>query len=106
MKPILRLLTTALASAAPSLFAAELNITSPLDYEVIQRSSREAGTMRIAGKIDAAPAGEISIEAQLYVGVDNKPPGWRKLDARVAGDSFAAAMGAPKGGWHRPRLPR
>src|SRR3954466_4859844 len=96
MKPLLWLL----AAAAPSLFAAELNITSPLDYEVIQRSSREAGTMHIAGKIDGAPTGEISIEAQLYVGVDNKPPGWRKLDAQVAGGSFAAPMGAPKGGWH------
>jgi hypothetical protein len=100
MKPILRLLASLLPAAAPSLLAAELNITSPLDYQVVQRSSREAGTMRIAGTIDGAPAGDISIEAQLYVGVDNKPPGWRKLDTHVAGGSFAAAMGAPKGGWH------
>jgi hypothetical protein len=72
--------STAVASAA------ELRLTAPLDYQVVQRTSPGQGFVRIAGELsEACPAGA-GIEARLLVGDEDPPvgPGWGLAAARGA----------------------
>jgi hypothetical protein len=85
--------STAVASAA------ELRLTAPLDYQVVQRTSPGQGFVRIAGELsEACPAGA-GIEARLLVG-DEDPP-WQRVGGAVTGTKLTAGLSAPAGGWRR-----
>lgn len=73
-----------------------LTLASPLNYQVVQRSSKDRGTISIAGKL-STKAG--TIEARLTV--DGKPGEWRALAATFTDTAFQASLDAPAGGWHR-----
>lgn len=73
-----------------------IQLTSPLEHQVIQRSGKSRGTIAITGRGVAAGAG---IEARV---VGEKQNGeWRKLAAVFEGDGFHATLEAPAGGWFR-----
>ena len=102
MKLALAFLSAALPGLLP-LSAAELKLTSPLEYQVIQRSSREVGVVRIAGTLSGVPLEKVVIEAQVEVVATATPSQedkWQKLSPRFNGDAFQAEMGGPAGGWH------
>lgn len=94
--PSAALLLASLCGAA----AASLTLSAPLDYEVLQRSSKEAGTIQIEGRLaEATPESEDVVEARVVA--DGKTPEWKALKATFSGNDFHAALAAPAGGWYR-----
>ena len=76
-----------------------ISMTSPLDYQVIQRSSKKKGTLKIRGELNGVTAQSLRVEARLTV--DGKPGKWRRLSVDQKRRSFEAQWNAPAGGWHR-----
>ena len=75
---------------------AGLQLTAPLEHQVIQRSGKSRGTVAITGRGVAASA---VIEARV---VGERQTGeWQKLTATFEGDAFRATLEAPAGGWFR-----
>jgi len=100
--------------AAPQVYPASqiLTLTSPLDYQVIQRSSKTHGVITIRGEISDATAKNLIIEARISDGSSAK---WQRLSfdrkrcsfdsrlkAAVTSLSPAASPGpAGASGWSR-----
>jgi Tol biopolymer transport system component len=79
--------------------AAGLTLTTPADYQVIQRSSRSKGTMSIKGEgAGALEAGATFSYRLVGAGEGNA---WRPLPVEMAGGTFTAVVTAPAGGWWR-----
>ena len=76
-----------------------LTLRSPLDLQVIQRSSKKQGPLNIRGDLAGFPAKAPTIEARLTV--DGQPGKWRRLSVNHKRQSFAADWDVPAGGWHR-----
>jgi hypothetical protein len=84
-------------ACAAALPAAELTVTSPLDYQVVQRSVDGSGELRIAGTLpDTVPVAGVVVEARL---VDETP--WRVVDDALDGRFFEGMLKTPAGGWWR-----
>ena len=109
LRIIIALLTLSLATA--SLIAADditvrLDLTSPRDYQVFQRTTLRAGTVVIAGQLSFVKGGvpaDVMLESRL---IDEsaavpKPGEWTRLpwDARVA--AFRFSLKSDAGGWSR-----
>ena len=82
----------------PLASAADLSITQPLDFQVIQRQTKAAGTLNISGNLfgDTKPS---RLEVRFVT--DDKPGEWKKLKAKFQATAFQAAMKIPAGGWYR-----
>ncbi|MEI6235247.1 MAG: sialate O-acetylesterase [Planctomycetota bacterium] len=74
-----------------------LPLSSPLNFQVIQRASKSAGTIIISGKIVSSKTP--TFEAKL--GTEAKPGDWNKLDATIQDGAFNTKLEAPAGGWYR-----
>jgi hypothetical protein len=92
MKRILAIL----AAATTSLHGAALTLSSPLEYQVVQRSSPGKGLLRIAGELSE----EVHAEAAVQVRVvnDARQTPWVQVNS-VKGRKIIAAFDAPAGGW-------
>ncbi len=84
----------------------QINLASPLDYQVLQRATRETGTLWVAGTVRTEnkespepDALEIRITGAPAFGL--LPDEWQPLpfDSRVA--AFRAGIKLPAGGWYR-----
>ncbi len=85
--------------AHPSVDGATLSLTAPIDYQVIQRSNREHGSIAIQGRVSESGAGGLAVEGRI---ITHKEAGqWVELHSTWAGEEFSTAMDAPAGGWHR-----
>jgi hypothetical protein len=82
-----------------ALHGANLKLSSPLDYQVIQRASKANGGIRIAGQLTEADAKSAVVEARMVV--DGKSGEWRRFSAAFAGATVQTTMEAPSGGWYR-----
>ena len=79
----MKTLLTAIFLAQFSLSAAELMLTSPLDHQVVQRSSPGKGLLRIVGELsEEVKAAELAIEARL-IGEKQEAP-WQRVGGSVA----------------------
>jgi len=83
----------------------QLRLTSPVEYQVVQRSTRTQGELVVAGEF-AATKGEPlpdRLEAQVTgkSGFGELPEAWQPLpcDARVP--AFRGVLKLPAGGWYR-----
>jgi hypothetical protein len=77
-----------------------LTLSSPLDYQVIQRSSKPTGTLSIRGKVTAPDnLKATAVEARLLV--NGQTGNWRRLRVAPKLRTFQADWDAPAGGWHR-----
>jgi hypothetical protein len=84
----------------------QINLASPLDYQVVQRSTPAAGKMVVAGNI-VAESKTVLLPDKLEVRVTGESPfgslpdGWQPLpcDSRVA--AFRGEINLPAGGWYR-----
>lgn len=76
-----------------------LKLTSPLDYQVIQRSSRKEGTIPLAGTLYGDSAAKTTLEARLIVA--GQADSWQQIPATLERGSFKASLAGPAGGWHR-----
>ncbi len=72
---------------------------SPLDYQIIQRSSKNKGPLIINGGLAGFSAKTFTIEARLVVG--GQPGKWRRLSVNRKQRTFDARWDVPAGGWHR-----
>ena len=75
-------------------------LTSPLDYQVFQRTRPDSGSIRVAGHLGAAASDGSVMEAQYWV--DGTPGPWQRLVTLTHGQTaFRAELKAPAGGWYR-----
>ena len=73
-----------------------IHLVAPMEHQVIQRGSKDRGTIRIEGRGVMADA---VIEARV---VGERPDGeWRKLAATFEDGGFRSTLEAPAGGWFR-----
>lgn len=87
--------------AIAQVFQSRLNLTSPLDYQVIQRSGTNHGTLLIAGDLisDISQANTLTLEARVVA--DGQADVWHTLAASFQDSAFEAVMKVPAGGWYR-----
>ena len=80
------------------IFADTLTINTPIDYQIVQRSSKDKGKIIVAGKLETTKAEIGAIEARL---TGNGIKGdWQKLLSTPKGESFRGALEAPTGAWY------
>ena len=92
---------TALMTALLAVFhtqAAELTLSAPLDYQVVQRSSPDRGRIRITGELSEDVAAEASVQVRVVNDGEQSP--WQQVNT-VKGRSVSASYDAPAGGWWR-----
>lgn len=77
----------------------KLQLTAPLDYQVVQRDATGRGRIAIAGKLSEADGKAAVIEARIIS--DNKTSDWQRLKLELNGADFRAAMDTAAGGWYR-----
>lgn len=94
------LLILSLCAACTALPAAELLITTPLDYQIVQRSSPGKGLVRIIGELsEELSATDISMEARFVGGQEPSP--WLRVGGAVSGKKLTGSVEATAGGWWR-----
>jgi hypothetical protein len=97
---LVSLLATMFASAA----ANDLSLQQPSNHQVIQRSSREQGSVTIVGKLsERLPSGDLLIQAR-FLGDQQKDAAWLRVDGTVIGRELKGTLLAPAGGWWRMEL--
>ena len=99
MKSTLITFAAALLVPLATLQAAALTLSAPLDYQVIQRTSRDKGTITIRGEFADAAAKMDAVEARILA--EGKSGEWRRIKAEIDEAKFQALLDAPAGGWHR-----
>ena len=72
-----------------------MTLTTPLEYQVTQRSSRTKGKLVITGTLAEVPPKDTTLEARLGTGP------WQRLKPKFDGVAFTATLDAPAGGWYR-----
>jgi hypothetical protein len=97
MKQILTLLTACLLNPLAMLFGADLILTSPMDYQVLQRSTPSKGTLRINGQLSEQVPVAAVFEGRILDKDADVP--WQRLEATVSGRTVAMQMEAKAGGW-------
>ena len=80
------------SAAAKPCSTASLTLTSPSNYQVVQRRFRDAGTIIVRG---SAPVGS-TIEARYGDQQD-----WLEIAAHTTNTDFEASLDVKSGGWHR-----
>jgi len=83
---------------APIVHAATLTLTAPLDYQVVQRETKDKGRVSIRGDVNDAGAAAFAVEARIAVTGKGE---WKRLQAAFEKSKFEAVFDAPAGGWHR-----
>ena len=79
--------------------AATLTLSSPLDYQVIQRSSKYNGAITISGEVTDAGADTAAIDVRI--GTKGHAGEWQRVGAQWDQAQFRATFDAPAGGWYR-----
>ena len=74
-------------------------LASPLEHQVVQRSSRRKGTIPVRGTLASVEGGRIAVEVRIVVA--GKTGKWRRIPLDRAAGTFAGELEAPAGGWHR-----
>lgn len=93
------LLTLLLAPFAV-LHAANLTLTDPVDYQIVQRASPAKGLIRIIGELDEdIPAADATIEARVVA--EKQETGWTRVGGSISKRKLAGVFEAPAGGWWR-----
>jgi len=81
-----------------NVLADSLIINTPLDYQIVQRNSKDKGKIIVAGKLETTKNEVGAIEARL-VGKGIKGD-WQKLLATPKGEAFRGTLEAPPGAWY------
>jgi hypothetical protein len=85
---------------APAAAQARITLSSPLDYQVVQRQDRLRGTVRIAGQIDPAEGDvQYCVSGEPLEG--ELPAAWQPLRVDPQTRAFGADVPLPAGGWYR-----
>lgn len=95
----LRLLIAILLNPCTILNAEGLELLSPREHQVVQRTNRERGTISIEGRLLTNIDSKALVEARVMT--QEQEPTWQKLASNLDGDKFQAAIDSPSGGWYR-----
>ncbi len=79
--------------------AAEIVLTAPLDYQVVQRSTPAKGSLQIIGELSEDCPPSATVEARFVKGEEE--PAWRTIGYSVKDRRFVATADGPAGGWWR-----
>lgn len=82
--------------------AAELQISTPSDYQVVQRSTKERGQLSIRGKLKGDDKAPFTVEARQTV--KGTVGEWQVVNCQFDGPAFQGQLDVPAGGWHRITL--
>ncbi len=74
-------------------------LSSPQDYQVFQRESKDAGKIEIAGSVKSAGTWEYRLTGNSRVG--ELPGNWQPLPINATTRSFATKAAVPAGGWYK-----
>lgn len=100
MKLLIELIAALLLAPLATLSAAELNLKSPRDYQVVQRASPGMGMLRIIGELsEELPSTDTLIEARLLGEAKETP--WLRVGGSVTGRAINGTVEVPAGGWWR-----
>lgn len=83
--------------SAAGLQAAELELLSPRDLQVVQRATSGTGVFEIRGRLSEDVPVDALIEVRLSE--PDKEGLWKRVDARIKGREFATSLEAQAGGW-------
>ena len=78
---------------------AELELRSPLDYQVVQRQTKDLGTIRIAGRLSE----DVPMNALLEVKLSEEGQDgvWQRIESVIEGRDVSASVPSKSGGWKR-----
>ena len=76
-----------------------LTLTSPKDYQVVQRKTQDKGHIIIEGVLAGAEVKATTLEARTVT--NGKNGAWQKLAPSYRALTFQATMELPSGGWYR-----
>lgn len=79
--------------------ASDFELLSPLDYQVIQRSTAVSGSIPISIRIPADLLPHSFLEARIMV--DSNPEPWKVLTVARTGDALSTQLDWKSGGWFR-----
>ena len=97
MKNIVAFIGLLLAASAAS--GAEIVLKTPLDYQVVQRSTPGKGLVQIVGDLSEECPPAATIEARFVAG--DEEPAWRSVGGSVKDRRLMATAAGPAGGWWR-----
>ncbi len=81
----------------PCAYATELKLTAPLDFQVMQRSTRDGGPLRIEGEVSGAlPSSKLDVEVR-FIGAQRETA-WQSVGS-VTERVIHVSCEAPAGGW-------
>ena len=92
-----RCLTACVWSLSLGLTAAELHLSAPLDYQVVQRQTMNRGTVTLIGTDGSQVDGAISLETRFVA--DGRPSPWIRRDTPTSKGQFRCSVEMPAGGW-------
>lgn len=98
-KSLTRALSTCLWSLSLGLAAAELQLSSPLDHQVVQRRAVDRGTVTLVGTDGSRGDGAICLETRFVA--DGRPSPWLRIDSPTVNGRFRCPVDMPAGGWFR-----
>ena len=93
------LLLVLLLAPLAALHAADLTLTSPRDFQVVQRATPTRGLLKIAGQLPELVPGDAVMEARLVGAASDA--GWQRLNATFADRTISGVLDAAAGGWWR-----
>ena len=93
------LLLVLLLAPLAALHAADLTLTSPRDFQVVQRATPTRGMLKIAGQLAEPVPGDAVMEARLVGAASDA--GWQRLNATFADRTISGVFEATAGGWWR-----
>lgn len=102
MKPILALLTALLLAPPGTLRADGLALTSPLDFQIVQRNSRDEGMIEVRGSLQDAATAAASWQARLVK--EDGSGDWQSFAPKLDGRALSGSLKAKAGGWYRLEL--
>ena len=79
--------------------AARLTLSAPLDYQVVQRSTRSEGTVAIRGALEDLDPARATWEVRFGAGAGTR--GWQPLAMRTSAQGVSSSVVVPAGGWWR-----
>lgn len=85
-----------LLAATTSLHGMDLTLSTPLDYQVVQRSTPGKGLLRIAGELSEEVNAEAAVQVRFVN--DTRQTPWVQVNS-VKGRKIIATFDAPAGGW-------
>ena len=100
----LSLLAILLVVAIPANAQTTLGLTSPMDYQVFQRHSAQAGKVVVSGKIASGPLPENAVAEGRFTGkslAGELPGKWQALTMDNSARTFHIEMQVPAGGWYQ-----